>query len=68
MATPTLSGLHSAAVILAPSNSPMPQQIHAPLGKPDLQETQAPLRPSLIFLSALSDCLGFIAHLSSEKQ
>lgn len=68
MATPTLNGLHGAPITPATSNSLMPQQIHAPLGKPDLQATQAPFAPVSFFLSALFCCLGFIAHLSFEKQ
>lgn len=68
MAIPTLNRLHCAAITPAPSNCHMPQQIHAPLEKPDLQAAQPPLCPSLIFLSALHYRLGFITHLSSEKQ
>lgn len=67
MATPTLNGLHGAAITPAPTNSLMPQQIYAPLEKPDLQAAQAPLCPSLIFLSMLYHGLGFIAHLCFEK-
>lgn len=65
--TPMLNGLHGAAITLAPTNSLMPQQIYAFLVKPDLQETQAPLCPSLIFLSVLCLWHGFITHLPFWK-
>lgn len=68
MATPTPNGLRGAGITSAPGNSLIPQQSHAPLRKPNLQATPAPLCPIVIFMSARYHCCGRIAHLSFEKQ
>lgn len=68
MATPTQNSLHGAAITPASSNSLMPQQTYTPLGKLNLQATQALLCPGHIFLSVLYECFGVTGHLCSVKE